>query len=216
MNWHHTNLPAAIQDELTQLAQHYGPPIVWQIALVSQSGLFAPRIKERAMLTSGRFAPLGKPDRYGEVCMVIRRRDRTLVTARKEFYPPTAFRLLTGGINHGEAVLDALLRETAEETGLEVQVQRFLAAISYRPEQSDWPDFHTFAFLVDETGGTFGPTDPDERVAEFRFITSADLPHLAATLEQLGNDYDDEIEGRWSDWGRFRAVIHRAVAETLA
>ena len=64
--------------------------------------------------------------------MVVRRPNGKLITAKKTFYPPGAFRLLTGGVGHGELIAAALLREVAEETGLDVVVRRFLAVIEYQ------------------------------------------------------------------------------------
>lgn len=199
----------AMEREVAELAQRYGAPLR-QIATLSNTKLFD---------------PLGKPDRTGEVCMVIRRRNGKLLTARKTFYPANAYRLLTGGINHGEPILEALLRETEEETGLEVEVRQFLAVIGYtlqRPSeigaaaQQRATRFHTFAFLLDEISGLLACYDPDERVEDFREVAVAELPALATHLEQLGQDFDPEIDGRWRDWGRFRAVAHRAVYQALS
>lgn len=192
-------LPASVQTELAELASRFGQPLI-----------------EAANLgDSGSFAPLGKPDRFGEVCMVVRRLDGSLITARKEYYPPHIFRLLTGGIGHGESVHAALLRETAEETGLDVTVERFLAALSYRLGDERDPGFYTFAFLLQERGGTLGALDPDERVAAFRMVGPAELGGLADALEQLTGSDDHEIGGSWRDWGRFRALGHRLTAAAL-
>src|SRR4051812_34863038 len=147
-------------------------------------------------------------DRYGEVCMVVLRPSGRLITAKKTFYPPGAFRLLTGGVDHGEPIAAALLREVAEETRLDVVVRRFLAVIEYQQgarqgdeemrrqgnEQSSVSppllvspspslSFATFAFLLDETGGTLQAHDPGERIESFRELAVADLPALATTLE---------------------------------
>ena len=215
MDWNQLGLPAGAPEELAELAARYGTPLVEQVALLSRSGQFGPRIRERTLRTSGSFAPIGKPDRFGEVCMVVRRPDGTLITARKTYYPPETFRLLTGGISHGEPIFAALLRETAEETGLEVAVRRFLAAVSYRLNDSPTAEFYTFAFLLDELGGTLGAVDEEEQVAAFGSVLPADLPSLASKLESLGTGYDPEIAGIWQDWGRFRAIPHRLVYEAL-
>jgi 8-oxo-dGTP pyrophosphatase MutT (NUDIX family) len=97
--------------------------------------------------------PIRKPDRYGEVCMVVRRPNGTVLLSIKTFYPRGAYRLPTGGIHRGEPILDALLRETNEETGLQTDVRRFLARIAYHSVDAPTgvPIFHTFAFLLDET-----------------------------------------------------------------
>ncbi len=194
-------LPARLQADVEALSARYGRP-----ALVT------------ARLADGLFDPLIKTDRIGEVCMVIRRPGGMLLTARKDIYPPGVFRLLTGGIGHDERIEAALLREVAEETSLEVRVSRFLAAITY--DAPGWPAgtaaFYTFAFLLDELGGVLAVQDPEERVEAFRAIAPADLPALAATLEGLEGRHDQAIGGSWQSWGRFRAVVHRVVADQLA
>jgi 8-oxo-dGTP pyrophosphatase MutT (NUDIX family) len=191
-----------IESQVVQLAARYGEPLRWDVELEND----------------GLFDPLGKPDRYGEVCMVVRRPNGKLITATKTFYPPGAFRLLTGGIHHGEKILDALLRETEEETGLTVEVRRFLAVVSYRmpvKKPARPTSFTTFAFLLDETGGTLQCLDAGERLGEFREIAVEELPALAGYLDALAAEPSAEIHGKWHDWGRFRAVIHRAVYEAL-
>ncbi|HZR41966.1 MAG TPA: NUDIX hydrolase [Ktedonobacteraceae bacterium] len=194
------SLSQEIQNELEQLAQRYGQPLIRTVDLHANKA----------------FDPLNKPDRYGEVCMVVRRPNGRLLTMIKTFYPAGAYRLLTGGINHGEHVFHALLREVQEETGLKVEVKRFLAIAAYRlANSSEPPNFYTFAFLLDEIGGTLGAIDEGERVEGFREIAPEDLPTVADYLEHVGNIDSAEIAGNWRDWGEFRAVIHRLVWEAL-
>ncbi len=193
-------LPPSVQHELEQLAQRYGQPLVYTSSLRAND----------------LFDPLNKTDRYGEVCMVVRRKNGRLLTMIKTFYPKGAYRLPTGGINYGESIHDALLRETNEETGLQVTINRFLAAVAYRvPAVNTQPLFYTFAFLLDEVNGTLGAIDETERIEAFREIEPAELSTLATFLEAVKNEYSDEIDGIWNDWGHFRAVIHRTVWEAL-
>lgn len=195
-------LNGEIEAQVRELAAQYGEPQ-----------------RVHAELRSQLFSPISESDRYGEVCMVIRRPNGRLISAIKTFYPAGAHRLLTGGINHGEAIETALLREVWEETGLEVAVARFLAVIEYwladHERANDEPRFATFAFLLDERGGVLAPHDPNERLAEYRELTVEELPVVARTLANIGAGYDDEIGGRWSEWGQFRAVVHEAVYEAL-
>ncbi len=187
--------------EVAELALRYGEPR--RVAVV---------------LAGLPFSPMSELDRIGEVCMVVRRRNGKLLTAIKTFYPEGAFRLLTGGINHGEAIEAALLRETWEETGLEVVVRQFLAVIEYRLAENaakSEADFITFAFLLDETGGVLAAQDPNEQLAAYRELPVDELPALADTLENLTKQFNSEIEGHWNHWGQFRAVVHRVVAEIL-
>jgi 8-oxo-dGTP pyrophosphatase MutT (NUDIX family) len=112
--------------------------------------------------------------------------------------------------------LEALLREVGEETSLDVVVRRFLVAAAYHlPGQQESPLFYTFAFLLDEVGGTLACLDPDEHLDYFREIMPAELPERADFLANLPAGYSPELGDDWSDWGRFRAIIHRLVWEAL-
>lgn len=193
-------LPQTVQDEIVQLSQRYGQPLERLVTLPAKKP----------------FDPLNKKDRYGEVCMVVRRPNGRLLTMIKTYYPRGAYRLLTGGIDHGEAIFDALLRETTEETGLKVTVNRFLAAVAYRMAGKELPRFYTFAFLLDEVGGTLGVVDEGEQVEDFREIEPDGLPVMADSLEHISTNYSKKIDGVWRDWGHFRAVIHRLVYEAMA
>jgi len=196
---------AEFDREIAELAARYG----------------APR-RVDAPIRDGFFDPIHDPDRVGEVCMVVRRPNGKVLLSIKTFYPRGAYRLPTGGIHHGERILDALLRETAEETGLETRLRRFLAAIAYLPAggsrgaKPPAPLFHTFAFLLDESGGRLEARDEAERIEEYLEVDPAQLGAVADRLEQVTSSPSVDIGGDWADWGRFRAVVHRVVREALA
>lgn len=193
-------LPAAFAEEAAALAAAHGPT-----AMVE------------ATIPDGLFEPVSKTDRLGEVCMVIRRPSGRLLTFRKEFYPAGIMRLPTGGIHLGEAIADGLRREVAEETSLTVAVRRLLATVGYRAAD-DPPGahrFYTFAFLLDELGGTLVTQDADERVEAWGEADLAELPAIADALASLEERHDHEIGGSWRSWGLFRAAAHRAVAAAL-
>ena len=160
--------------------------------------------------------PIRREDRFGEVCMVIRRPNAKLLLSIKTFYPRGAYRLPTGGIHPGERILDALVREAHEETGLELRVDRFLAHVSYPSRTSATPIFHTFAFLLTELGGTLGALDETEELEDWREAAVSELPQVADFLDHLRDSGTRSIGGDWSAWGRFRAVVHRVVHEALA
>jgi len=171
-----------------------------------------------ATIHDGFFDPIHNPDRVGEVCMVVRRPTGKVLLSIKTFYPRGAYRLPTGGIHHGEGILEALVRETLEETGLETTVRRFLAAIAYRPRSTpDGPPiFHTFAFLLDEVGGKLEARDHEERIEEYKEVEPVELAAVADGLERITSTHSVDIGGDWADWGRFRAVVHRVVWERLS
>jgi len=190
-------MPEAMQDEVVSLGRRFGEPIV-----------------RAAVLDDIAFDPIADPERFAEVCMVVRRPGGTLLLSTKTFYPPGAHRLPTGGMNANEAILAAVLRETHEETGLTVELRRFLAAITYLDGPDGPPVFHTFAFLLDERGGTLGPLDQSEQISEYSEVAPEQLPTVADRLAALPDD--GAPGGTWSAWGRFRSVVHRLVAEALA
>jgi ADP-ribose pyrophosphatase YjhB (NUDIX family) len=193
-------LTADVRREIAELSQRYGEPRAID-----------------ALIHDGFDDPIRRRDRYGEVLMAVRRPNSKLLVAIKTFYPRGAYRLPTGGIHHGERILDAAIRETHEETGLETEVRRFLATISYRGRSTptEPPLFHTFAFLLDELGGTLGAIDTSERIEDWREMSVAELRDQAVVLEHIATEGTAGIGGSWADWGRFRAVAHRAVADAL-
>ena len=190
-------LTPALREERDALAVRFGAPIARDVALRDVA-----------------FDPVGAPDRIAEVCMVVRRPSGRLLLAIKDFYPRGAFRLPTGGIHRGETIEGALRREAHEETGLRLRPRRFLAALTYRHGVGGPVVFHTFAFLLHETGGHLASQDPGERIERWREIDPGDLAAVARALERIRDDAGDEIPN-WSAWGRFRAHVHRAVAEAL-
>ncbi len=189
-------LPQAWQTELVDLAERYGAPLMRGV----ESS--APEYLRQISST-----------RQAEVCMVVRRPSGGLLTMSKTFYPPDVYRLLTGGVEPGEPILGALRRETLEETGLQTEVVRFLAAVEHRAEAV--PCFASFAFLVHETGGSLGALDPHERVQGYREVAVAELPAIIAHFSNLGSDAHPAITASWRDWGRFRIPIHQAVFDAL-
>jgi 8-oxo-dGTP pyrophosphatase MutT (NUDIX family) len=170
-----------------------------------------------ALIHDGFDDPIRRRDRYGEVLMAVRRPNGKVLVAIKTFYPRGAYRLPTGGIHHGESIHDALLRETYEETGLDTVVRRFLATIAYhgRSTPKAAPLFHTFAFLLDELGGALGAIDTDEEIEDWREMAPEELSAQAEVLEGLTTEGKRGIGGSWAEWGRFRAVAHRVVADAL-
>jgi len=191
-------LTTATRIELSALAKRYGDPIL-----------------ARARISGGAFDPIERTDRFGEVCMVLRRPTGRILLVTKDIYPRATFRLPTGGIAHGESVEAALLRETHEETGLTVDVRRFLGWIDYLPPEGDEPTFHSFAFLMDETGGRLGSLDPTERILAYREVEPSELNAVADRLDAITSRQSDDIHGDWADWGKFRSVVHRVVGKAL-
>ena len=186
-----------IHAELETLSLTYGQPLI-----VNET------VRIKAM-----FGALDeRPARVAEVVPVIRRPNGRVLAMIKENYPNGAYRLPSGGIHKGEPVLDALLRETYEETGLTVTVRRFLAIVRYQVVVSTGRTgrFSSYCFLVDGDGPVV-PQDANEHIADFREVELAELPAMASMLYNLRADGEND----WTDWGRFRSVVHRVVGDIL-
>jgi ADP-ribose pyrophosphatase YjhB (NUDIX family) len=179
------------ETEISAIAARYGQPLRRQVENEIGQELFVTRFMRSA-------------DRRGEVVLAIQRPNGRLLLHRKAHYAADHFRLPTGGVNLDEPVLEAVLRETAEETGLEVAVQRFMAVIEYtlRFDPIRLP-FVSYVFHLLEIGGQLN-LDGGEAQA-FQECTLAELPAVAATLRS--------IPGERGYWGRWRAVAHDVATE---
>ncbi len=168
--------------------------------------------------------------RRAEICYVLHRGEPGdgVLLHRKTFYPDVAFRLPTGGIHTGEAVLETLVREIAEETSFHlslptigrmapqpvpvVTLQRFLGTLEYEiyhRSQSRVHRFATYHFLIAAPADADPQTvDPEEHLAGWQWRALAEMPQVADILEAVGTE-----SPVWGDWGRFHALSHRFVAE---
>lgn len=172
---------------------------------------------------TGEHQMLVSDGRRAEVCYIgyVGGPERGLLLHIKSIYPDGAYRLPTGGIHQGEAVLDTLAREIEEETGLQtgcaagqVQVRKLLGMLSYELAHRGLGVSHAFAtyhFLVElPRDAVLTPHDASERIAGWQWRAPAELEAIADRLERVGS-----VAPRWADWGRYRALSHRFVAESL-
>ena len=146
--------------------------------------------------------------RDGEVVLFLRRCDGTLLLHTKDFYPPGAMRVPSGGIKPGEPVLAAVRREVAEETGLTVAIDCLLALVEFTIRIGEVSiEYPSYSFLLREVGGELKTADADEHIAGFAQVALEDLGRVAGALEGL--------TGEWCEWGGFRALPHRLAAQAL-
>lgn len=144
--------------------------------------------------------------RVAEVAMAIRRPNGKILLQTKGSYPNGVFRIPTGGLKRGEGIESALLRETLEETALDVEIRRFVAILTYRSEPDDIV-FRSYLFLLDEKGGTLQEEDPEEGITGW---IEADAGELGSTAEQLRT-----VTPSWRNWGDFRALAIDALLPAL-
>ncbi len=201
-------------DELARIRARYGP-----------GPLEDHRLEVDAPFLTGPHQRLTSAGRRAEICYVMHQGDpgAGVLLHAKTIYPPGIYRLPTGGVRQEEPVLETLVREVMEETGLQVamdgrpgpvQVQRFLGVLRYRLFHRSSRTLHRFAtyhFLLQAPPDPrLEPQDPDEKIAGWKWLPSGDLWAVADELAGVA-----QRAPAWGDWGRFRAISHRFVAQQL-
>jgi arylformamidase len=142
----------------------------------------------------------------GEVVFGILRPNGRMLVTRTAGYPQGAFRVPSGGLRHGEPVLEALYREVAEEVGLAFDVLRYAGLIRYpiRFQNGRMAEFVSFCFLLRQR-----PADErqplqeasDDELQACQDVTPLELEAAAGALDSLG--------GELAEWGPYRAASTR-------
>lgn len=147
-------------------------------------------------------------DRRGEVVFCVIRPNGKVIAVTCDEYPEGIFRIPTGGIGHFEDVIEAVGRETKEELGLIVEILRFVGVLKIRFEyEKQHVMFYSYLFILKEIGGRLLIDASDDEVSE---IWEANLKELGEIVKDLNN-----IEGGWSDWGKFRYETSNAILKYL-
>ncbi len=128
-----------------------------------------------------------------------------LALIRKHPFPPGIWRPPGGGVKEGEDFVAAVLREAWEETGLRVELQRYLvemrAKFVYQPADLDW---RTHVFLATTTDTELGPHDTVE-IAEARW----------GTLEELAGPLRERLLATGRAFWRYRVALHDAALTAI-
>lgn len=211
--------------EMDELRSHFG-----DVAFVQN------HLEVDTPFLNGEHQLLTSAGRRAEICYILHRGDPQdgVLLHRKIFYPPNAYRLPTGGIHQGEAVLETLAREIAEETSFfldlsaynlqqetpaagvtVVALDSFLGTVTYEMPHRSQGKIHRFAtyhFVIAAPPDAVPVVDdPEEHLAGWDWQPVDALYDIADRLESVGAGYPN-----WGDWGRFRALSHRFVAEGMS
>lgn len=191
---HPRRKPTIDHGEVLELSEKYGSPIRRTYDIRATDSRFTYRWREDS-------------DRRAEVVFAIQGPGEQIWLHTKPSYPRPMFRLLSGGIEWHEGVERALLREVEEETSLPVDVERFVALLTYRffRDQSS-AHFASYLFLLRNRNGRPHPEGNDE-VAEFRAVLPSQLPEVAADLRNIMGDR--------REWGYWRAIAHDVLHEAM-
>lgn len=175
------------EDVLNQLEQKYGVPAILCTAYTMSQ-------KEFDLLKWSM-----RNGREHDVTLFISNEEGDKIAViQKPSYPPGVFRPPSGGIEPGEDFEAGAQREAYEETGLEIQLQKYFLKVyvnfSFEGEVVNWTS-HVFAALA--TGGHLQPVDTKEIISA-RWATINELKtNLLASLQQsasAGLKYRAELQ----------------------
>ncbi len=118
----------------------------------------------------GRYSrKLGKAMATIAVNVAVIQNGKILLTKRDDF---EVWCLPSGGVEPGESVAQAAIRETREETGLEVQLTRLIGIYS---KLGPWDEIHAVLFIAKPIGGELR-TQIGETV-EVRYFGPKEIPN---------------------------------------
>jgi 8-oxo-dGTP pyrophosphatase MutT (NUDIX family) len=139
------------------------------------------------------------PLRTHDVTLFIVNGDR-LALIRKHPFPPDVWRPPGGGVKEGEDFVEAVRREAWEETGLRVELERYLvearARFGHEGRVLDW---RTHVFLAATDDELIEPHDLDE-IAAARW----------GTLDELAGPLRDRLLATGRAFWRYRVALHDA------
>jgi ADP-ribose pyrophosphatase YjhB (NUDIX family) len=145
------------------------------------------------------------PDRFHDVTLFILDPSQRLALIRKPHFALDVWRPPGGGIHPGEDPTEGAVREALEETGLRVELRRYLvlARAVFRNGGRDLP-WETHVLLAETSDTELAPDDPRE-IAGARWGT---LDELAGPLREILLATDRAF------W-RYRVALHDAALQQL-
>jgi ADP-ribose pyrophosphatase YjhB (NUDIX family) len=145
------------------------------------------------------------PARTHDVTLFILNGDR-LALIRKPHFLPGIWRPPGGGIHAGEDFVAGAVREGLEETGLRIELRRYLVATDAQftldGRELEW---RTHVFLAETADETLDPGDSEE-IAAARW----------GTLEELAGPLREKQLATGRAFWRYRVALHDAAIAAIA
>jgi ADP-ribose pyrophosphatase YjhB (NUDIX family) len=190
------DLPMIASDEVAELASYFGTPLRRTFHVQADDYIYSYRFNKSS-------------DRRAEVVFAIEDAAGQVWVHAKPHYPSHIFRLPTGGVYWNELVIDGLLREVKEETGLTVEIARFLGIIDYHFWYGSLnAPFASYVFHLRAACVGCPAIPQGEPISEFRAIKPTQIRQVANNLRHL--------PGGRRVWGEWRALAHDLVSDTLS
>ena len=131
-------------------------------------------------------------------------KDGQIIVIAKHFYPSDLFRAPSGGIEMGEDFIAGAKREALEETGCEIEIERFLLEISVNfIIMGDSIPWNSYVFQAKYLSGDFEFTDKHE-IREVRMASLEEFEEFSKIMRE------STIGGL-----HYRAALHDTVKPLL-
>jgi 8-oxo-dGTP diphosphatase len=145
------------------------------------------------------------PVRSHDVTLFILDPSRRIALIRKPHFTSGVWRPPGGGIKPGEDFIAGAIREAREETGLHVELTRYLVASEavFRNGGRELP-WRTHVFLAETADEELAPDDPAE-IAAARW----------ATLDELAGPLRERLLATGRAFWRYRVALHDAALAGL-
>ncbi len=145
------------------------------------------------------------PRRTHDVTLFILDRARRIALIRKPPFAEGVWRPPGGGVKPGEDVVAGAVREALEETGLRVELRRYLVETRavFRNGGRELP-WRTHVFLAETEDERLAPNDPAE-IAGARW----------GTLEELAGPLRERLLAEGRAFWRYRVALHDAALRVL-
>jgi ADP-ribose pyrophosphatase YjhB (NUDIX family) len=145
------------------------------------------------------------PARTHDVTLLILDPSRRVALIRKPHFAAGIWRPPGGGIKPGEDFVAGAVREALEETGLHVELRRYLVAshalFSNAGRELEW---RTHVVLAETEDDELAPNDPEE-IAEARWDT----------LDELAGPLRERLLTTERAFWRYRVALHDAALRAL-
>jgi ADP-ribose pyrophosphatase YjhB (NUDIX family) len=145
------------------------------------------------------------PTRTHDVTLFILDPSRRIALIRKPHFAEDIWRPPGGGIKPGEDFVAGAVREALEETGLRVELTRYLVASAavFANAGRELP-WRTHVFLAETQDEQLAPDDPDE-IEEARW----------GTLDELAGPLRERLLATGRAFWRYRVALHDAALAQL-
>ena len=162
-----------VSSQIKEIERRFGHPDVLS-TVQSMTSQEISRVK--STMTNGR---------SHDVTLFISKGDRFIFIA-KPFYPAGLFRAPSGGIHRGEDFIEGAKREAWEETGVEIELLKYILRVNARFESGNgFIDWTSHIFKAEWLTGDINPIDNRE-ISEARLVGLDEIPRFRELMITSG------------------------------